>query len=161
MEGVRAYLLSVCASAILCGVVLRLLGKKDAPAAVGKMVCGVFLTLAVLQPLARLRPGLWENLSFDAEQAAQQAVQQGQAESKKALEKIIKDKAEAYILEKAGQLSASVTVEVSVGGDSIPVPQSVRLDGAVTPYAKSRLQTIISEELGISKENQIWTSAAH
>ena len=71
------------------------------------------------------------------------------------------DKAEAYILEIAGQLSASVTVEVSVGGDSIPVPQSVRLDGAVTPYAKSRLQTIISEELGISKENQIWTSAAH
>ena len=39
----------------------------------------------------------------------------------------------------------------------IPIPIKVRLSGKASPYAKGQLQQIITEELGIEKENQIWT----
>lgn len=156
MDGIRDYLLAISAAAILCGIVSRLLGKKGTPAAIGKMLCGVFLALAVMQPLSRFRPGIWEEFSFDMEQTAAQAVEKGQVETKKAVAKIIKERCEAYILEKAAQMQTKLTVEVFLSDDNIPVPNGVRLQGAVSPAAKSRLQTLISEELGIPKEKQIW-----
>lgn len=157
MEQIRAYLLSITAAAILCGIVRRLLGNKGTPAVVGKMLCGVFLALAVMQPFIHFQPGLWEDFSFDIEQAAAQAVRDGQAESKKAMAKIIKEKCEAYILEKAGQMQTELTVEVFLSDDDIPVPNGVHLHGAVSPNTKSRLQTMIADGLGLSKEKQIWT----
>jgi hypothetical protein len=60
-------------------------------------------------------------------------------------------------LDKAQALNTALEVEVTLSDDEIPIPVKVRLSGKVSPYAKGRLQQIISEELGIERENQIWT----
>lgn len=154
MEALRTYLLSVTAAAVICGIASRLLGKKGTPAALGNLMCGVFLTLAVMQPLSRFRGSL--NIPMDFASKAEQAAALGQAEAKKAMSAIIKERSEAYILEKAALYQTELTVEVTLSDDEIPQPESVRLQGAVSPNIKALLQSIIAEKLGISKEKQVW-----
>jgi hypothetical protein len=46
---------------------------------------------------------------------------------------------------------------VTLSDELPPVPVEVRLSGDISPYIKTRLQSILEDDLGISKENQIWT----
>lgn len=70
---------------------------------------------------------------------------------------IIKAEAEAYILDKAGSYGLQLEVCVTLREDDIPVPESVCIAGAVSPYARTRLEILIENELGIPKERQLWT----
>ena len=157
MEALREYLLSVTAAAILCAIVLRLLDGKGSAAALGKMVAGIYMALTVISPLTQIclsDAGDWlPHIALDT----QEAVQQGVLIGKNALAESISTQVEAYILDRAKQLGVTLTAEVELSEDTIPVPVRVRLQGHIGPYAKGRLQQILQEELGISKENQIWT----
>ncbi len=157
MERIRAYLLSVTAAALICGMVLRLLSQKGTASSIGKMVCGIFLALVIIGPVAKLSMGELLDFSNQFELDASEAVADGAEITKNTLSEIIKSRTEAYILDKAGQYGAELSVRVELSGDSIPVPVSVRLSGAVSPYAKGRLQEMLQEDLGIAKEKQIWT----
>ncbi len=157
MEGLRAYLLSVTAAALVCGIVQRLLISKGTAANISKMVCGIFLALVAVDPLAKLQLGSIGDLTGSFELQASQAVADGQSETKKALQEIIKSRTEAYILDKASLYGSVLSVSVELSDDSIPIPISARLSGAVSPYAKNQLQAILEKDLGIAKENQLWT----
>ncbi len=157
MEGIRAYLLSVTTAALICGIAMRLLSQKGTASNIGKMVCGIFLALAVISPFAKLQLGQLDDLTNQFELEASQAVADGTEQTKNTLQEIIKTRTEAYILDKASLYGAQLSVQVELTQDSIPVPVSVRISGAVSPYAKMQLQTILQKDLGIAKEKQIWT----
>ena len=88
----------------------------------------------------------------------QTAVEERQAEladtQTEAMASIIAEQTEAYILDKAGELGAEVTVRVETrtGGDGVPVPWSAELTGARSEALASALET----ELGIPAERQVW-----
>lgn len=157
MDAVRTYLLSVCGAALLCAVANRFLGQKGGTSGAGKLLTGLFLALTVLQPLASADMSILEDISFNIDFEAEQAVLEGEEETKNAMAQIIKDRTAAYILQKAEALRVDITAEVIMSDDNIPVPKMVYLSGTVAPYAKKQLQTMIEQELGIAKENQIWT----
>ncbi len=157
MDDLRQYLLSVTAAALVCALAARLLPKSGTAASVGKMVMGLFLALTVISPWATLQVGQLTDLTFGTEQNAAQAVAEGKEYTRTTLQDIIKEQAEAYILDKAEQLALRLTVSVTVSDADIPVPVAVRLQGAASPYAKGQLQTAITEDLGIAKEDQLWT----
>ena len=69
---------------------------------------------------------------------------------------IIIEQLQAYILDKAADLGAELEVEILMPDDGSGQPQGVVLRGAVSPYAKTRLQQIIAEDLDIAKEKQQW-----
>ena len=69
---------------------------------------------------------------------------------------IIKEKTEAYILEKAESLGLDISVEINFGEADSMVPTEVRISGPVSPYAKDQLSKTISTDLGIPEERQIW-----
>ena len=73
------------------------------------------------------------------------------------LAQFIKERTQSYILDKAQSLNAVLDVEVTLSDDEIPVPVKVCITGKVSPYARGRLENLIIEDLGIEKENQIWT----
>ena len=160
MEGVRSYLLSLCAVAIVCCCVRRLLGTKGTPAGIGKMLCGVLLTITLLRPLHHLPDLWWKEYPSDLHASAQEIVQKAAEGSKRERDEIIKKQIRAYILEKAAQLGSVLTVEVSLSDDELPVPTAVRLRGLYTPLAQARLQQLLARDLGIPKEKQIWTLEA-
>lgn len=157
MEGIRDYLLRLTAAAVLCGIVTGLLGKKGALGATVKLLTGIFMTFTVISPWTQLRlddfMGYFDDLSYQAGSAAQE----GEIMARDTMADIIKTKSEAYILDKASSYGAELTVEVSLDGSDLPAPSAVRISGRISPYGRKQLETIISEELGIALEDQIWT----
>lgn len=153
MEGIRQYIISVTAVAMLCGILTAMVdGKHIKP--VWKLIVGVFLTVAAVKPLAdidfRSVPALAEIYSLQAEEA----VQAGESMMISQKQEIIKSRLEAYILDKAKGMGVTLTVDVSL--DEHSMPTSVQLTGDTAPGAKARLQSIIASDLGIPKEAQKW-----
>lgn len=153
MEGLREYLLRLLWAALVCGIVNRT-AKGSGCAPVIRLLCGVFLTVVLVQPLGRF--------SFDAplqwtqglETAAADAVRQGSREAQAQKEAIIKARLEAYIVEKAAQAGASVTADITLGGDGLP--RAVTVTGALSPAAKRQLRQVMTEALGIPEVRQQW-----
>ncbi len=156
VQSIRDYLLSVGVAAMLCGVASRFLGKKGS-AALTRVLLGVFLTVTVLLPLGKLDASLFDAWELDFSASAQTAVAQGSAEAQNRLAQLIKEQTQAYILHRAQQLGAAVTVTVEVSDEALPQPISVRIRGSLSAENAQKLRTIIAEELGIAKEDQQWT----
>ncbi len=123
----------------------------------GRLMLGLFLALTVLSPWTRLSLQQWESMTDELYSEAQSAAQAGKLQSSETLGAIIKEKCEAYILDKARLLHLDIAVQVQLGGETVPSPTGVVITGGASPYARQRLQAMIQEELGIPKENQQWT----
>ena len=157
MAWIREYLLSVTTAAILCTVLRHLLAGKGTATSIGKVLTGIFMTVAVLGPAAQIRLSDLSDLQLDISQQTQDAVRHGQEAAQSKLKESISQRLEAYILDKASDMHVQLQVSVELSDDPIPMPVRVRLHGNVSPYAKGKLQKIIRDELGIDKENQLWT----
>ena len=157
MEGLRQYILSVCVAAMICGILINL-APKGACSSVLKIICGVFLAVSVLRPVLGLDFDAWiESVSTMYTSDGDAAVAFGRETGREALSQRIKNETEAYILDKAACLGADILAEVVLNTSDPPLPVAVTLHGDISPYAKQMLENIITEDLGIAKENQRWT----
>jgi len=154
MEDLRQYILGVTAAAMLCGAALSLSPEGTARELL-RLLGGIALTACLLRPLAGGRLSL-ELPELDPWQGEQIAAE-GEKEARDAVAAVIKSKAEAYILDKAAALEADLEVEIILDRGEVPVPQAAVIRGTVSPYARGRLESILSSELGITKEHQQWT----
>lgn len=157
MEGIRQYLLSVVAASLIAGLVIRIVGKKGAHATVTKLLIGLFLSITVISPWTKLQIGDLSNYLSKLETDASDIVANGEAIAIDDTAAIIKDSLEAYILDKASSLALVIEVDVNLTLTNPPQIDSVEITGAASPYARQRLQQILSEELGIPRECQSWT----
>lgn len=156
MDSLRQYVLSIIGAAMVCGVVLGIAPKGTMQVYI-KLLCGLFLTVSLLYPLTELDwNALTEEFSFFHREDAEEAAALGEDFSRNALSTIIKAEAEEYILDKAAALDVSVEADVRLTEEDIPVPMAVTICGEVDSASRERLEWIIQEELGISKENQLW-----
>lgn len=155
MDGLGGYALRIISGALICGIILSLV-KEQTAQGVMKLLCGAVLTMLVVWPLSdvdlsRLPELLPEGLDGRA------YIAEGENMARETMAQLIKAETEAYILDKANSLHAALQVEVSVSGDSPPVPVEAALTGKVSPYARSEMERILQKELGIPKENIQWT----
>lgn len=157
MASIKTYLLGVVAAAVICGIATRLMGEKGTQGAMTKLIAGLFLVFTVIRPVANISLDGLSDFTAAYSDAGEQAAAAGESLTKDALAVSIKAQTEAYILDKAAGLQVDLEVEVTLSEDDIPTPIAVRLSGKVSPYAKARLQNIITDDLGIEKERQIWT----
>lgn len=156
MDALRDYILSVIGGALVCGIVMSLV-PKGYFSEIGKFLTGLFLTVSLLQPLSELDlSSLSARFLQPQDQSGEAIAALGKEASQNLLAARIKQEAEAYILDKAASLDASVTAEVILSGGDIPVPTQITLVGSVDAAAKTRLEQIILQDLGIAKENQLW-----
>ena len=153
MAGLRAYLLRMLWAAMVCGILNRMV-KGSGCAPVIRLLCGVFLTVVLVQPLCGLsfeEPLRWTE---DLNALGAEIVEQGSREAQAQKEAIIKARLEAYIVEKAAQAGASVTADITLGGDGLP--RAVTVTGALSPAAKRQLRQVMTEALGIPEVRQQW-----
>lgn len=155
MTELRGYVLSAVAAACFCGIVLSILPKGSTRELL-KLLCGLFLAFTALSPLTRLDLSFAEEFVNRFAGEAAQTAALGEQYSQKQIRDSIKTETEAYILDKANAIGAAITPEVTLSADPVPIPIGVRICGAISPYARQRLETMLQEELGISKENQLW-----
>lgn len=151
IPGVRRWLLGVVLTAFAGGLARQVAPKGRERALVG-LVCGLLLTLALLEPLTALQ---WAEpeLAWDgpAQAALAEAYRQDQIA---ALSAVIAEKTEAYILDKADRLGLRCSLEVTVaaGESGIPLPDTVSIRGGYS----ADLAACIEEEVGVPPEKQIW-----
>ncbi len=157
MDGIRKYLFSVICAAVICSIVNTLSGKKTATGAIIRLISGLFMALTLIAPLVEIRLAdygdYFKNFSVDADTA----VTFGESAASDELRAIIKSQTEAYILDKADSMDAAIDVEVTLNDEYPPVPCGVRITGSISPYSKETLSQFIANDLGISKEDQVWT----
>lgn len=154
MDGIRQYVLSVTAAAILCGTAVSLSPEGTARELI-RFVAGAVLTVCLLRPLAGAK---WTLSLPRADSSAGEALAaDGEKQASQAMADIIKEQLRAYILDKAAALGAEVEAEFTLEDGDIPVPEAVTIRGTAAPYARQRLEEILSSQLGIPKERQQWT----
>ena len=156
MDAVKDYLLSVTAAALICGIVSCLAGKSGNISKLLKLLCGLFLTAAVISPAVNMKiddlSTFTDRLAVDADLA----VARGEEVASNEMEKIIKEKTEAYILDKAKSLGTDLEIEITLAD---MVPAGVTLTGDISPYARASLSASIAQDFGIPPEEQIWNGS--
>lgn len=156
MEGLRSYLLSITAAAVIIALVRQITGEKTPLGKILKIVTGVFMTVTVISPLIQFNIQDIDDFIQDFQLSSQYAVDQGTQMAAEELSKIIKQQTEAYILDEASKMGMEMSVEVKLSDSNPPQPCFVTLQGAVSPYQRKHLSQHITEYLGISQENQQW-----
>ncbi len=157
MAAVGKYILSVITAAILCGVVQTIAGKKGTTGSILALMAGIVMILTVLSPWAKIRLSDFSLELGDISAQSDNMIASGEKAALDAYRAIIKERTEAYILNKADSFGAELQVSVSLKEGSQPIPEAVTISGNISPYAKRVLSDMIQKDLGIGLEEQIWT----
>lgn len=149
----KQWLLGVVLTAFAAALARQLAPEGKEGGAV-RLVGGLLLVLALLQPLARQD---WSDLAVETGGFRLQTEEQARRYREKQTEElsaVIAEKTETYIWDKAYRLGldVAVTVDVAAGESGIPLPESVTIAG---PYSPA-LAAAIEEGVGIPVERQYW-----
>ena len=157
MEDIRAYILSVVASAVICGSLQTLFGKKGGTATLISALCGIFMAFVLITPLRELDFSVYGDYFTGFMEEAEAVVQEGENDALQEQRTFIKKETEAYILDKAVSLGADISVSVTVSDSAPLTPIKITIKGAVSPYVNKVLKSYLEEQFGIPEEAQIWT----
>lgn len=152
MGAVRGWLLALIAASLLCALAGALMpsgGVKQ----VGRLVCGLTLLAAILQPLAGL--DMAEGQQWLADYFAALELRETELEETVdgQMKVIIEQRCAAYIVDKAAQLGAACSARTECRRDGgLYLPQRVEVTGAVPPPLQSELVQIIVRDLGVPEE---------
>ena len=147
------YIAQAVAAALLCGIIVSMT-KHSSGGSIVRMLCGVFMTIVLIQPLAGTNVSFLESILPDITGDAEAIASEGAAAAGDIRREYIKQRVQAYILSRAKTMEADIQANVSLDEDCIPV--SVSIAGRISPLSRSRLTQIIASELGIPKERQEW-----
>lgn len=150
----RQYVLGLMGTALLAAVAVRLAGE-GAHKQLIRLLCGIVMTLVILRPLAGWRCELDLSSVKDALDAGSREASVGQYLAREEQIRRITAGVESYILDKAAREGADLTVEVTLGEDLLPAGAVLR--GKASREAKENLSRMLEQDLGITKENQLWT----
>ena len=156
MGAVGAYILSIGAAALITGILNGITDPKSTSGVLTKMACGLFLMIVMIKPFVDLDLDDLADLTDRYAGVSDASVDYGEELAEEALRQRIRQQTEAYILDKAGSYGADLEVSVTLADGQVPVPESVVLEGDISPYAKERLQEMMISDLGIPKEHQEW-----
>ena len=153
MSVIKDYLISIAAVSMITSIILGITKKNGAVSAIVKLLAGLFVTISVLNPLIGIRLGsaqtYFEQLSINGADAANF----GQFAAEEEMKELISERCQSYVYEKARSLGADIVVDVYLHE---LLPSSVVISGAISPNAKKQLSDYITENLGVSLEDQQW-----
>ena len=157
MDGLRTWLMSVLAAAVLCALA-RALMPEGAVKRAGGLACGLVLLTAVLTPAIELSPAAAE--AWAAEWSA------GQRQTEEELRQIVQDTMKgiierefaAYIVDKAAEWGLTVTAEVGCTEteEGVYLPSRTQVSGPLSQEDRNRLASLIREDLGVPTERQTY-----
>lgn len=156
MDDIRQYIIGVVAAALLCGISTALIHEKTAMAAAVKFITGLLMVLAVLQPWTKISLDIFTDWRDGISADASNIVSYGKESANAAYCAGIKEQLVSYIQDEAKALGAEISVQIILTDDDVPVPKRVVLSGSISPSGKQTMSTLLTERLGISREEQIW-----
>ena len=141
-------------AAMITAIICSFFEEKSGTAGIMRMICGLFLSFVAISPLVEMDFSGFQSYLDSFTLEAGYIADSGKDLAWEAEGDIIKASVQSYIMDKAETLGAHITAEVMLDQDNVPL--SVELEGKLSPYAKARITGIIADDLGITKEHQIW-----
>jgi len=155
MNTLQRCVLAILSAAFIRSILLQILQDLNLKEWI-RLLCGIYITVVIVGGLRQLDyQELMERLDA-AYAGASECSDEGKNQARSATAQIIKQKCEAYILDIAGQMNAAVSVDISLSEEEIPVPEKIIVYGSVSPYTKTKLCAVLTEDLGIDRRHQIW-----
>lgn len=154
-EGIREYLISVCAAAILT-VLIPALISHNRIRRIAEFAGGLMLLVAVMVPIVRLDLSEFRQIlsSYLIDDASIGTISVPDNEF---LAERISEQCEEYILDKAEDFGMSVEVKVRVNDASpYPMPIGVSVIGRFSLWQRDQLSAVIKRDLGVPVEQQEW-----
>ena len=153
----KAYLLGIAASAMVLAILQAMLREGAVKRAV-VLAGGLLTVLMLVGPAAKSCVASFGQYLSGLELRKDAAVSGIAAENKEIMAAIIAEKTEAYILDKAVALGASVEVRVEVvQGSDYPYPWSAEITGTLTEGQRDSLASAMEASLAIPEERQVFT----
>ena len=156
MESIRQYIMSVICVVFLCGVAQIFVSESRNT--LMRFASGLIITATVLSPVLNADDFSLDLFFDDISVDSEGVVREGELAAHRTTSEFIKEKMESYILDKAKELDAQITVAVRLTDDQMPVPAEITVCGNLSPYVKRQLSDQIKNDLGIDEDNQIWIS---
>ncbi len=150
----------IAGAALICAAATALTPKGKVKNVL-KMLCGIVLIIAMLNPILKQD---FLNVSMDISQYRNQAdeiIGKSKEKENSLSRTIIEDELETYILDKAESLNAplqSVEVSVKWGDEGCWYPYEVRLEADIPEREKYLISNSIEAELGVPNDRQYWSS---
>ena len=121
-----------------------------------RLVVAVFLSVSIIAPALKLEIKYFpENIDV-INSDANTIVSDSQALITNEITSVITQRIESYIEDKAALYGATINASVNMKDTSPYIPDTVVINGNISPYGKISLKKIISEDLGIPEAQQIW-----
>ena len=122
-----------------------------------RSICGIVMTVSILSSASNLSIDLHfrEWLPDDLENG-KAVTSMGEEIAGQVLRQRIKQQTEEYILDKATSMNISLSADITLSETDPPVPVAVTLTTSADPVLRTQLERLITQDLGISKEQQRW-----
>ena len=153
MQQLGQYILSLTATAILCSVVMSMF-RDGTVRGVLRIVCAMILTITALVPLTDYKIPDFLELSGGYLSDGKDIASMGEDLARVEKRKRIQHQLEAYILDKASGIGANIRPEVTVDANGVPI--EIRLLGQCSDRIRQELTDMITNDLGIPREDQKW-----
>lgn len=150
----KQYILSIIACVFSCGMIVQILPNSKRRTMI-HLAFRTALMVILLQPLSGIKLGEFLHISSFENDSAELYIQDGEAAAQAAKNEYIKSSCEAYILSRAEQLGYELNIQISL--DENLLPFTAEIEGALNENEQMQLQNILTDDLGIPKENQLWT----
>lgn len=154
----QKYILSVICAALICGIITDLAAKTTFQKQL-QFLCGVFLTVAMVQPLIHLNIDPNSFFNIGAHTDSVELITRGEEQTRYQIGAVIQEQCEAYILSEAKKQNSDISVNVTLDSSDPPKPLYVHLSGEMDSEKKAMLEEIIAEDIGVPKERQLWNEA--
>ena len=155
MDMLRKYILTIISAALISMLFLLLTDKKSTAYTVIKLLCGIFLIITLIMPFNDTNILDLSNIISQSDIDSESYVKGGEYFAHQEKEILIKEKIAAYVLDRAKEMNVDIDVTVELKQD-LSSPEVIYIAGSVSPYKKEQLQSIIENDLGVTKEQQIW-----
>ncbi len=153
MEPWKEYILGVIAVSITCSIILQMIPESGTKAVL-HIVCGVLLTVIILQPVSGIcMDDILKIQSYEPE-SVDAYLDIGTEVSDKMRSQYITDRYGAYVLDKAKAMGAEIVPLITV--DESYTPVFAEIQGEIAPETRERLEKILIEDMGITRENLRW-----
>ncbi|MBR4864636.1 MAG: hypothetical protein IKU07_08665 [Oscillospiraceae bacterium] len=152
----KQYLISLISAALISAVAVNIFDKKSFIGNHIRLLSGIFLSITVISPLFKLEIPDFDVFQNMLASEAHQIVAEGETYYQEQRRTVISQQVETYIVNKATELGAYISVKVTLAKTEPPIPSGVEIEGSVSPYVKVALETYMVNELGIPKERQMW-----
>lgn len=150
----KAYVISVVGSCLIWGILSAIVPDTKRKSLL-RMVWGILITITLVSPVTAWDFSRWLPEELPEAADAGGVLAEGVAIAREETNRRIIAGCEAYILDKAELTDSGIRLEILLDDHQLPAVAEIR--GDCSGETRQRLEALLEQDLGITKENQRWT----